>query len=72
MNEVWNELFPILKGQKVELIQDTQFGDGELLKKGTIGIVVLYRHYSPLITVDFGKEKYYLLERKRVRKVFDV
>jgi hypothetical protein len=77
LKEVWNILFPLQKGVRVELVEDTNFYPFNLtkenktrLRKGSKGTVVGYREGSPFISVKFdGRNKIYLLEKKRVRRI---
>lgn len=69
--KLWNKIFPLKKGIKVKLIQDTSFGDLQL-KKGKIGRVFDYTEGSPIIYIDFGYEKrIFALQVKRIRKVLE-
>jgi len=82
LKEVWNILFPLHKGVRVELVEDTNFYPFNFsrirptqkkkvrLRKGSRGTVMEYREGSPLIYVRFdGRESTYLLEKEKVRRI---
>jgi len=78
-DEVWDRLFPLKMGQKVELVEKTCFVSRAKkysfsLPKGLRGVVVGYVPNSPLISVLFnqkGTKHNCCLEVKKVKRILD-
>jgi len=78
-NELWDKLFPLRAGQKVELLEKTLFVSRKMkypfyLPKGLRGEILSYIPYSPFISILFSqkRKKYYCyLEVEKVKRILD-
>jgi len=75
--KVWDEIFPMKKGQKVILLKTTMFGTKKrakfpmTVKAGTRGVVVMHIIGDPFVEVNFGfRDWTHFIEVERVKRLW--